>query len=84
MMVDSAIITVLDRTNEFIGDFDLPVKITIKELCLKIADTLKAMDSEKYMRIDNVALEYNGGILKGDDTLYQNSIWDGATIKLIY
>ncbi len=83
-MVDSAIITVLDKMNDVIGDFEIPVKITIKELCPKIIGLLKAMDSEKYIGIDSISIEHNGVVLKDGDTLYQNSIWDGSTIKLTY
>lgn len=83
-MVDSAIITVLDKMNDTIGDFEIPVKINIKELRPKIIGLLKAMDSEKYIGIDSINIEHNGVILKDEDTLYQNSIWDGSTIKLIY
>ena len=83
-MVDSAIITMLNKSNETIGDFELPLKIPIKELEKKLVGLLKAMDSDKYVCLEKVKVEYNGKILDGDDTLYQNAVWDGSSIKLNY
>ena len=83
-MVDSAIITMVDKFGMVIGDFELPVKIPIKEFEKKLVGLLKAMDSDKYVCIEKVEVEHNGRLLDGDDTLYQNAIWDGSTIKLNY
>ncbi|MBQ8540527.1 MAG: hypothetical protein IJ435_03525 [Clostridia bacterium] len=83
-MVDSAIITMLDKIGNTIGDFELPLKIPMKELGKKLVALLKAMDSDRYVCLEKIKIEYNGKILDEEDTLYQNAVWDGSVIKLIY
>ena len=83
-MVDSAIITMLDKNSKVIGDFELPLKISIRELEKKLIALLAAMDSDTYVGLEGLKMEYNGKILDGDDTLYQNAAWDGSIIKLNY
>lgn len=83
-MIDSAIITIMDRNNNLIGDFELPLKISVKELEKKLMELLKAMDSDMYMCLERLKIEYNGKILNGEETLYQNAVWDGSIIKLNY
>lgn len=83
-MVDSAIITMLDKIGNTIGDFELPLKIPMKELEKKLVALLKAMDSDRYVCLEKIKIEYNGKILDEEDTLYQNAVWDGSVIKLIY
>ena len=83
-MVDSAIITIMDKSNNTIGDFELPLKIPVKELEKKLIALLKAMDSDMYVCLERLKIEYNGKILDGEETLYQNAIWDGSIIKLNY
>lgn len=83
-MVDSAIITILDKNNSEIGDFELPLKIPVKELEKKLVALLKAMDSDKYACLENLKVEYKDKLLDEEDTLYQNAIWDGSIIRLKY
>ena len=83
-MVDLAIITVLDTCDRVIGDFELPVKITVSELMGKIADVLMAMDDERYAGLNVTGIQYRNSRLQDNDTLYNNGIWDGSIIKLIY
>ncbi len=81
-MVDSAVVTMIDKNDNTIGDFELPLKISIKELEKKLVALLKAMDSDKYVVLEALEIEYNGKVLSDDDTLYQNAVWDGSIIKL--
>lgn len=81
-MVDSAVVTMMDKNDNTIGDFELPLKISIKELEKKLVALLKAMDSDKYVALEVLEIEYNGKILSDEDTLYQNAVWDGSIIKL--
>ncbi len=83
-MVDSAIITIIGKLNEPIGDFEIPLNIPIKELEKKLVALLKAMDSDRYECLEKIKIEYNRKILDEEDTLYQNAVWDGSIIKLNY
>ena len=83
-MVDAAIITVLDKENRELGDFELPVKIPIKELEKKLTAFLKAMEDDRFLMVRNVKIVYQDHMLQENSTLYQNGIWDGSVIKLKY
>ena len=83
-MVDSSIVTLTDKNDVAIGDFEIPIKITVKELQNKLVAMLKAMDCEKYEGLEVLEIEYQGDILSEDDTLYQNAVWDGSIVKLVY
>ena len=74
----------IDKSNNVIGDFELPLKIPAKELEKKLIALLKAMNSDVYVGLDGLKIEYKGKILEGEETLYQNAIWDGSIIKLEY
>lgn len=83
-MVDRAIVTMIDKSDNVIGDFELPIKITIKELSKKIVALLKAMDSEMYIGLDSIKIQYNDIVLNENSTLYQNCVWDGSIIRIVY
>lgn len=83
-MVDSAIITVLDKRDVCLGDFELPLKLTIEDLTKKIIEFLKAKDSELYSGLSELKIQYKGRILSDSETLYENEVWDGSFLKFIF
>jgi hypothetical protein len=83
-MIEFAILTVYDRGNREIGDMELPVKMPVQELAVKLAAILQDMDPDRFYNLQNVEIMFNGRILEKDETLYQNGIWDGSGIKLMY
>ena len=84
IMVDKSIVTIIDKSDSIIGDFELPIKITVKHLSQKIVALLKAMDNEKYYALDKIKIQYNNNVLNEDDTLYENAVWDGSIIKILF
>ena len=82
-MVDLSIVTIIDKNGDCLGDFELPIKITIKELSKKMLDFLKAKDSESYAGLSSIKFEYKNRILEKDETLYENEVWDGSFLKII-
>lgn len=83
-MVDAAIVTIIDKNNTEIGDFELPLKVSVSELSKKIEAVLNAMDSDKYQGISDLRIEYKSKPLHDDETLYENGIWDGSIIKIVF
>lgn len=83
-MIDSAIITVKDKYGSEIGDFEVPVRIPIKEFCEKMGEILKSINSDKYFGIFDIKIIYNNKILDDDATLYSYGIWDGSIVILKY
>ena len=83
-MVDSAIVTVTDKTSTVIGDFELPVRITAGELSKKMIAFLKAKDSDRYTVISDLRFQFNDRILDNAETLYENEIWDGSILRIIF
>lgn len=83
-MVDSAIITLIDKNDMCLGDFELPLKISAEELSQKLIGFLKAMDSDKYSGLHNLKICYKNRELENNETLYENEIWDGSFLKIIF
>lgn len=83
-MVDYAIITLLDKNNVNLGDFELPLKITVDELSKKMIKFLKAKDTERYIYLSDLNFSYNGKVLMKHETLYENEVWDGSILKIIF
>jgi uncharacterized ubiquitin-like protein YukD len=77
-------LTLYDRGNREIGDMELPVKVQVKDLSVKLAATLREMDPDRFSSIQNLKILYNDKVLEEEDTLYQNGIWDGSKIRLMY
>lgn len=83
-MVDSAIITLLDKNNVCLGDFDLPLKISVDELSRKLLAFLKAKESDTYASVFELKIRYNDRILDKTETLYDNGVWDGSFLNIVY
>ena len=83
-MVDSAIVTILDKNGMRLGDFELPIKITVRQLSKKMIDFLKAKDSETYTGLTTLTFQYKGRMLELNETLYENEVWDGSFLKIIF
>ena len=83
-MVEFSIVTVYDKGNREIGDMELPLKMQICDLSVKLAATLREMDPERFSEVQNVKILYQDKILGEKETLYQNGVWDGSRIQLMY
>ena len=73
-----------DRGNREIADMEIPLKIPVKELSVKLVETLREMDPDCFSEIQDIKISYNDKILNKDETLYQNGVWDGSRIQLMY
>lgn len=83
-MVNSAIITIKEFSGYEIGDFELPIKMPVADLSKKLLDVLKAIDGERYANISEIKIKHNNKILKSNQTLYSQGIWDGSIISISF
>ncbi len=83
-MVDFAIITLIDKNNVSLGDFELPLKITIDELSRKMIRFLKTKDAERYLYLSDLNFAYKDRVLGKQETLYENAVWDGSYLKILF
>lgn len=83
-MVEFAIITIIDRNNVSLGDFELPLKVTVEELSKKMIRFLKAKDGERYMYLSELNFAYKDRVLDKSETLYENGVWDGSYLKILF
>ncbi|MBQ8802682.1 MAG: hypothetical protein IJZ53_03470 [Tyzzerella sp.] len=83
-MVDYAIITIIDKNNVSLGDFELPLKVTVGELSKKMVHFLKAKDAQQYMYLSELNFAYKDRVLDRDETLYENAVWDGSYLKILF
>ena len=83
-MVDYAIITIIDKNNVSLGDFELPLKVTVGELSKKMVHFLKAKDAQQYMYLSELNFAYKDRVLDRDETLYENAVWDGSYLKILW
>ena len=83
-MTDFAIVTIIDKNNVSLGDFELPLKVTVGELSKKMVRFLKAKDAAQYMYLSQLNFAYKDRVLKEDETLYENAIWDGSYLKILF
>lgn len=81
--MDNVIVTVqFERTYDPI-DLEMPVRLAIDELEVKMLDTLKAMDVEHFERTQRVKFKYKNTVLEPDKTLEEYGVWDGSYITIL-
>ena len=81
--MDNVIITLkFERGYEPI-DLEVPVRLSIDELEIKMLETLKAIDIERFEETQKVKFKYNNNILEPDKTFEEYGIWDGSYVTLL-
>lgn len=81
--MDNVIITLMFEQNYDSMDLEVPAKLPVDELEIKMLETLKAMDIEHFGRIQKVRFKYKNAILEPDKTFEEYGIWDGSYVTLI-
>ena len=81
--MDNVIITLIFERSYDPIDLEVPVRLPIDELEIKILDTLKAMDIERFERTQKVNFKYKNTVLEPDKTFEEYGIWDGSYVTLL-
>lgn len=81
--MDNVIITLMFERSYDPIDLEVPVRLPIDELEIKMLDTLKAMDIERFERTQKVNFKYKNTVLEPDKTFEEYGIWDGSYVTLL-
>ena len=81
--MDNVIITLMFEKGYDPIDLEVPVRLPIDELEIKMLDTLKAMDIERFERTQKVNFKYKNIVLEPDKTFEEYGIWDGSYVTLL-
>lgn len=81
--MDNVIITLMFEKSYDPIDLEVPVRLPIDELEIKMLDTLKAMDIERFERTQKVSFKYKNTVLEPDKTFEEYGIWDGSYVTLL-
>jgi len=81
--MDNVIITLMFERSYDPIDLEVPVRLPIDELEVKMLDTLKAMDIERFERTQKVNFKYKNTVLEPDKTFEEYGIWDGSYVTLL-
>lgn len=81
--MDYTIVTLRFGENAPEVDLELPLKLSIGELTKKLLVTLKAIDYERFARIDSIGLVFQGRRLDPELTLEHYGVWDGSYLTVI-
>lgn len=82
--MEYALVTVRLEKMRWQIDMELPAKMKIKELVIKILETLKMYDEERFYHISQISLFHGEKKLHTDASLADYQIWDGSIIDVRY
>ncbi len=81
--MDNVIITLMFERGYDPLDLEVPARLPIDELEVKMLDTLKAMDIEQFERTQRVKFKFENLVLEPDKTLEEYGVWDGSYMTLL-
>lgn len=81
--MDNVIITLLFERSYDPIDLELPAKLPIDELEVKMLEALKAMDIEQFEGTKRVRFKFKDNVLDPDKTLEEYGVWDGSYVTLL-
>lgn len=78
--METAIVTVRDRSGQFECDMELPAGLPVAALAEKLLEALRAIDPRTFSAFVGLSLTCNGELLDRGKTLNELEIWDGNVI----
>lgn len=81
--MEYTLVTVLVKNESWSADMELPVKLKIRDLSVKMLDALKKYNERLFEDVDSIKLEANGRRLNENASLYDYGLWDGSIIEVI-
>ncbi len=82
--MEYALVTVRAEQMHWQTDMELPAWMKIRELVVKILETLKMFDEERFFQVSEISLYYGQKKLHMDASLADYQIWDGSIIDIRY
>lgn len=80
--MEYAIITIRTKDGTWEADMELPAKMKLKNVALKVLDTIKSMDERRFGALYKLQFIYENKVLSEEATLSDYQIWDGSIISL--
>lgn len=80
--MEYAIITVKTRDGTWEADMELPARMKLRDVALKVLDTVKAMDENRFGALHKLRFVYENKVLNDEATLADYGIWDGSIVSL--
>lgn len=80
--MDYTIVTIKTKDGTWEADMELPVKMKLKNVAVKVLDTLKSMGDNRFDIINCIRFTYENKLLNEEATLFDYQIWDGSIIYL--
>lgn len=81
--MEYAIVTVRTRDGAWEADMELPVKMKLKNLAVKVLDTIKAMDQGRFEAFHKLRFSDGKKVLNEEASLADYQIWDGSILLLV-
>lgn len=80
--MEYAIVTVKTRSGGWEADMELPARMKLKNVALKVLDTVKAMDESRFEAVHKLQFIHENRVLNEEATLADYRIWDGSIVFL--
>lgn len=80
--MEYAIVTVRTEEGDWEADMELPAKMKLKNVALKVLETIKALDADRFESFHRLQFRYGNRILHEETTLADHQIWDGSILVI--
>lgn len=82
--MEYALVTVRAEKMHWQVDMELPARMKIRELAVRILETLKLHEEERFSHVSEIHLFHERKKLHKDATLSDYGIWDGGILDIRY
>ena len=80
--MEYAIVTIKTKDGTWEADMELPAKMKLKNVALKVLDTIKAMYERRFEAVHKLRFIYEDKVLNEEAALADYQIWDGSIVYL--
>lgn len=80
--MEYAIVTVRTKDGTWEADMELPAKMKLKSVAIKVLDTVKALDADRFEAMHKLHFRHENRILHEEATLADYQIWDGSILVI--
>ncbi len=80
--MEYAIVTVRTKDGAWEADMELPAKMKLKNVAVKVLDTIKAMDQSRVEAFHKLRFSDGERMLKEEASLADYQLWDGSILLI--
>lgn len=78
--MEYAIVTIRTEDGIWEADMELPAKMKLKNVAVKVLDTIKALDENRFAAVHKLYFKFGQKRLNEEATLADYQIWDGSIL----